>query len=78
MNYQIVEITEDIINSGINLAETRGLRGYDAVQLAAGYAVNTICIASGLSPVIFVSADDELNVAAVSEGLLVENPNSYP
>jgi uncharacterized protein len=78
MNYQIVEITEDIINSGMNLAETRGLRGYDAVQLAAGYAVNTICIASGLSPVIFVSADDELNVAAVSEGLLVENPNSYP
>jgi uncharacterized protein len=62
----------------MNLAEVRGLRGYDAVQLAAGYAVNTICIASGLMSIIFVSADNELNVAAASEGLLVENPNSYP
>lgn len=28
--------------------------------------------------VIFVSADSELNAAAASEGLLVENPNNYP
>ena len=77
-DYQIVEITEEIINSGMLLAETRGLRGYDAVQLAAGYAINSLCITSGLSPVIFVSADNDLNIAAIHEGLLVENPNSYP
>jgi uncharacterized protein len=77
-NYQVVEINEEIINSGMNLAEARSLRGYDAVQLAAGCGVNTICIASGLTPVIFVSADNELNVAAASEGLWVENPNIYP
>jgi hypothetical protein len=77
-DYQIIEITEEIINSGMTLAETQGLRGYDAVQLAAGYAVNELCIASGLSPIIFVSADDELNLAAAKKGLLVENPNNYP
>ena len=76
-DYQIVEITEEVINYGMLLAEKRGLRGYDAVQLAAGYAVNSLCIASGLSPVIFVSADNELNLAAAQEGLSVENPNKY-
>ncbi len=76
-DYQSVEITEAVINSGMILAETRGLRGYDAVQLAAGYAVNALCIANGLPPVIFVSSDNELNLAAASEGLLVENPNNY-
>jgi len=76
-DYQIVEITDGIINSGMALAEAQGLRGYDAVQLAAGCAVNELCKASGLSPVIFVSADSELNVATSNEGLSVENPNSH-
>ena len=53
-DYQIVEITEEVINSGMLLTEKRGLRGYDAVQLAAGCAINSLCIANGLSPVIFV------------------------
>jgi hypothetical protein len=60
------------------LAETQGLRGYNAVQLAAGCAINELCVANGLSPIIFVSADEELNLAAVNEGLLIENPNQYP
>jgi len=76
-DYQSVEITEAVINSGMILAETRGLRGYDAPQLAAGYAVNALCITNGLPPAIFVSSDNELNLAAASEGLLVENPNNY-
>lgn len=75
--YQIVEITAGIIESGMQLAELRGLRGYDAVQLAAGRAVNSTCIASSLPPVIFVCADNELNTAAVKEGLSVLNPNDY-
>ena len=66
-DYQIIEIIEEIINSAMSLAEARGLRGYDAVQLAAGCAVNALCITSGMPPVIFVSADNELNVAAASK-----------
>jgi predicted nucleic acid-binding protein len=77
-DYQVIEITEGIISSAMGLAETQGLRGYDAVQLAAGCAINELCVANGLSPIIFVSADEELNLAAVNEGLLVENPNHYP
>lgn len=77
-DYQVIEITEGIISSGMALAETQGLRGYDAVQLAAGCAINELCVANGLSPIIFVSADEELNLAAVNEGLLIENPNHYP
>jgi len=76
-DYQIVEITENIINSGMALAEAYGLRGYDAIQLAVGRAVNTLCIASGLPAMTFVSADNELNAAVVSEELMVENPNSH-
>lgn len=75
-DYQIVEITESIISVGMMLAEIHGLRGYDAIQLSVGRAVNSLCIANSLPPVTLVSADDELN-AADSEGLIVENPNSY-
>lgn len=77
-DYQIVEITENIINSGMVLSETYGLRGYDAIQLAVGRAVNTICIANGLPSITFVCADNELNAAVVSEGLMIENPNIHP
>lgn len=76
--YQVVEITERIITSAMALAETQGLRGYDAVQLAVGREINALCVANSLPPVTFVSADNELNAAAASEGLLVENPNNYP
>lgn len=76
--YQVIEITESIINSAMVLAQVYGLRGYDAVQLGAGCAVNALCIANSLPLVTFVSADSELNAAAASEGLLVENPNNYP
>ncbi|MEA5552425.1 type II toxin-antitoxin system VapC family toxin [Anabaena cylindrica UHCC 0172] len=76
--YQVLEITDSIINSGMTLAEKYGLRGYDAVQLAAGKAINTLCIANNLPLLTFISADKELNIAAASEGLLVENPNKHP
>ncbi len=76
--YQVIEITESIINSAMVLAQVYGLRGYDAVQLGAGCAINSLCIANSLPLVTFVSADSELNAAAASEGLLVENPNNYP
>lgn len=76
--YQIIEITENIITSGMKLAETYGLRGYDAVQLAAGCAVNALCIANSLPPIVFVSADNDLNLAASSKDLIVENPNKQP
>ena len=76
--YQVVEITDNIINSAMTIAEKHGLRGYDAVQLAAAKAVNDLCIANNLHSLTFVSADQELNNAAVTEGLVVDNPNNHP
>lgn len=77
IDYEIVEITESIISVGMVLAETRGLRGYDAVQFAVAGEINSLCIANNLPPIIFVSADNELNLAATSEAMNVENPNNY-
>lgn len=61
----------------MRLAEKYCLRGYDAVQLAAAESMNTLCIANSLPQLTFVSADKELNIAAVSAGLLVENLHDY-
>ncbi|MEE3719522.1 type II toxin-antitoxin system VapC family toxin [Tumidithrix elongata RA019] len=76
--YQVIEISEKIINSAINMAELYTLRGYDAVQLASGCELNILCITNGLLGVNFVSADNDLNKAALDEGLVIENPNNYP
>ena len=62
----------------MTLAETYALRGYDAVGLAIGCAIDVLCRANSLPPVTFVSADNELNAAAAREGLIVKNPNNYP
>jgi uncharacterized protein len=75
--YQVIEISDRIIAAAMNLAQAQGLRGYDAVQLAAACAVNSLCIEKSLPSVTLVSADNELNEAAIREGLKVENPSHY-
>ena len=62
----------------MNLADKYELRGYDAVQLAAAVEIEKRIKLIGNSPLIFVSADNELNNAEIAEGLAVENPNNYP
>jgi predicted nucleic acid-binding protein len=76
--YQVVEVTETLANRAMLLAETHALRGYDAVQLAAALTVNASYRAAGLPSITLLSSDTELNVAAVAEGLIVDNPNSHP
>lgn len=75
--HRIVEMTAALLSDAMRLAETRALRGYDAVQFAAALRVNTECMALGLSPTL-VSADGNLNTAAMTEGLTVEDPNAHP
>jgi hypothetical protein len=60
------------------LAEIFALRGYDAVQLAAAMAANKERVLNGLSPLIMVSSDVELNDAARTEAFAVVDPNNYP
>ena len=63
-----------MLEAAIMLSRRRGLRAYDAVQLAAASEVNLFYIAEGCGPVTLVSADRELNAAATAEGLLVDDP----
>ena len=76
--YAFVEISENLVNQAMILAENFGLRGYDSVQLAAALKIHQRRLALGLSSLTFVCADDKLNDAAKAEALAVENPNNYP
>jgi hypothetical protein len=73
----VVEISPQVITRAMDLVEKHALRGYDAVQLASALIVHEAATVIGLS-VILVSADDELNAAALTEGLQVENPSLHP
>jgi hypothetical protein len=75
--YRVVEMTPTVITRAMQLAETHGLRGYDAVQLAAALIVQKMRETLGLSALELVSADRDLNDAALTEDLTVDNPNSH-
>jgi predicted nucleic acid-binding protein len=75
--FRLTEVTEALVTEAMRLAETYALRGYDAVQLAAAVQTNTESLLAGV-PFTLVSADAELNAAALAEGLAVEDPNTHP
>ncbi len=72
------EINLPVIEQAAALAETHALRGYDAVQLASAVNLHSRRQKAGLPPLVFVSADDALNIAAQAEGLQIDNPNNHP
>jgi predicted nucleic acid-binding protein len=71
--YAIVEVSAALVAHAASLARTHGLRGYDAVQLAAALETH-----SQLPSVTMLSGDANLNAAAKAEGLSVDDPNSHP
>jgi uncharacterized protein len=75
--YLIVDVSAGLIHSAIRLVKIHHLRGYDAVQLAGALEISTSRKSLGLSTLIFVSADGDLNRAAITEGLVVENPTDH-
>lgn len=74
---RVVEVTVDVAALAMDLAERRGLRGSDAIHLAAALEIQRERHASGASPLTFVSADERQLAAARVEGLLVENPERH-
>ena len=72
-----MEVTEQLTDSAMTLAERHALRGYDAVQLAAALEVHHARTLMSLSALTFVSADNSLNAAATAEGLVVDNPDTH-
>lgn len=75
--FEIVALTDSMIEEASTLAQQHGLRAYDAVQLAT--ARETSRVTSQLEPtqLILVSADLDLNAAAGVEGLQIEDPNTH-
>ncbi len=73
----VVDLTPKIIKEGILLAQKYGLRGYDTAQLAVGLNVRNRLARGGVRNFTFISADNDLNIAAQAEGLTVENPNNH-
>jgi predicted nucleic acid-binding protein len=76
--YRIIEVIPSLLSSAALLVEKHGLRAYDAVQLAAAVGLNNRRVAAGTDAVTLIPADQELNTAAIAEGLPVEDPNSHP
>jgi predicted nucleic acid-binding protein len=61
----------------MELAEKHGLRGYDAVQLASALVVHAELLVSGVSELLLICADTNLNEVAQVENLSVQNPNDH-
>jgi hypothetical protein len=76
--YRLVGTNPVILDRAIQLTQNYWLRGYDAVQLATALIVNDQYVAAGLLGLTFVTADDDLIVAARAEGLTADNPNLHP
>ena len=76
--YQIVEITAQLAEDAMELADKYGLRGYDVVHLAAAVVLHNLRNTLNLSVLTFLSADIDQLQAASAEGLEVDNPGSKP
>lgn len=75
--YRIIEVTVPVTEQAMALATAYGLRGYDAVHLAATLGVHRLRRANGLPGHIFVPADLQQLRAAASVGMPVEDPNQH-
>lgn len=72
-DYRIAEITTTMLRRAAILADTHALRAYDAVQLASALEIHRL-----VPSLMLISADRELNAAAMAEGIAVEDPNAHP
>lgn len=65
----LIAVSDDLIDDAAHLAEAHGLRGYDAVHLAAARAIGAQVLSS---------ADQDLCRAAQELGMHVANPLDAP
>ena len=75
--YRVVEVTSTVLSQAMQLAEKHALRGYDAVQLSAALVVHNMRQTLGLPAFVLVSADRDLNTAATTDGLIIDDPNQH-
>lgn len=76
--YRVMEVDSIVLERAGELILQYPLRAYDAVQLASALRLQSLFSQMTNIQLVFVSADDRLLHIAQSEGLVTENPNSYP
>lgn len=74
--YRIVEFSLVIAKRSVEVAERHRLRAHDCLQLATALVLQEQRANFELSPLVLLSSDEELNDAASSEGIGVEDPAS--
>ncbi len=77
-DYLVMDLAPDVIDDAYRLTQHHQLRGYDAVQLAAAFTLNTQLIGAGLPALMLVAGDGELLTAAGAEGLATDDPYLHP
>lgn len=75
--YAIVDVDRQVVSRALDICESRGLRGFDAVHIATAIELQEDRRVRGLPGLTFVSADREQLAAAAAEGLPVEDPSVY-
>ena len=76
--FTLLKVSDPLIADALALADRYELRAYDALHLAAAIELNRSRVASAQPALIVVSADLELNAAAIAYGFIVEDPNAHP
>ncbi len=76
--YTLIELSANLIDEAMRLANQHALRAYDALQLAAALEISQQRRDTGFAPVALISADQALNDAARAEGLTVDDPRAHP
>jgi uncharacterized protein len=76
--YNVLEMTPALFTEAMLAARKHGLRAYDAVQLTVALEVNRFNHKTNFESVTLISADRDLNTAAIAEGMTVEDPNLHP
>jgi predicted nucleic acid-binding protein len=76
--YQVITITQAIVDQSCGALQVHPLRAADAIHLACALTIRRIAQEQGLSPPSFVVADTALLAAATAEGFVVDNPLLHP
>lgn len=74
LEYLVVPLDDRVIRVAEQLVARHTLRTLDAMQLACALEAQLLLS----DPVTFISADNNLLVAATAEGLATDNPNLHP
>lgn len=72
--YRVVEVDAITTEKAVEVAQSHLLRAYDCLQLATVLLLQEQRDLIRMEPLTLMSSDAELNAAAESEGLAVENP----